>query len=204
MSGLSSVPPTANPILAALRRSSTAVIDGEALAVVPDGELDEGEEGIILHVFSFLVTAQDLESMASVSKKWHELVNRPSLYQSLPSVASDGSVNWANFKNLGIKYKGTEGECFKCLERSTGRILAMKKIRSFPEGEGVPYYLVRELAVLKGMEHDHVTSLELACLTENDLHTFFPYVDKTLHDVINPTGDLEGGCALPEAAVRTL
>ncbi|ETO83346.1 CMGC/CDK/CDC2 protein kinase [Phytophthora nicotianae P1976] len=167
---------------------------------------EEGEdvEMVILHVFSFLLTTQELESMALVSKRWRELTDRQELYHSLPSVTSEGSVNWINFKKLGLKCKGTEGVCFKCLERSTGRTLAMKKIKIFPEEQGVLYYMIRVLGVLKSMKHDHITSLELVSLVKNELHLFFPYVDRTLDEVISPTRDPERGHALPEAVIRNL
>lgn len=61
--------------------------------------------------------------------------------------------------------------------------------------------MLRELAVLKGIKHDHIASLELISLAKDELHVFFPYVDKTLHEVINPTGDPNGGRVLPEAVV---
>ncbi|RLN86869.1 hypothetical protein BBJ28_00021112, partial [Nothophytophthora sp. Chile5] len=163
----------------------------------------EEEEPLLLLVFSFLVTARGLKSVAEVSPKWRELTNRRSLYRSLPSLTSDGAVNWLNFQNLGVKNKGTEGTCFKCCQRSTGKISALKKARVFPKvrcsgGEGIPYYLLRELVVLKGIKHDHITSLELVSLAKGELHVFFPFVDKTLHEVINPTGDPNGGRVLPE------
>ncbi|KAF1780303.1 Cyclin-like [Phytophthora cactorum] len=149
--------------------------------LTPSEHFDLQPIDIILHVFSFLVTAKDLQNMAQVSK----------------NVTPEGSVNWINFKNLGIKNKGTEGTCIKCCQRSTGKILAMKKAR----GEGVPYYMLRELAVLKGIKHDHIASLELISLAKDELHVFFPYVDKTLHEIINPSGDPNGGRVLPEAVL---
>ncbi|KAG1693817.1 hypothetical protein DVH05_022919 [Phytophthora capsici] len=200
----SQTPLDANRMLVALQRSSTATgshaVDSgdEDLVVVPD-DFDEEVDAILLEIFSFLVTTEDLGEMAAVSKKWRELIDSPSLYQALQSVNPDGSVNWVNFKNLGFKNKGTEGECFKCLERSTGKILAMKRARVYPDGEGVPYYMVRELAVLKGMKHDHITPLELVSLSKNKLHSFFPYVDETLDTIIHSTDD---GRTLPETAIR--
>ena len=62
--------------------------------------------------------------------------------------------------------------------------------------------MLRELAVLKGIKHDHIASLELISLAKDELHVFFPYVDKTLHEVINPTGDPSGGRVLSETVVR--
>lgn len=61
--------------------------------------------------------------------------------------------------------------------------------------------MLRELAVLKGIQHDHIASLEMISLVRDELHVFFPYVDKTLHEVINPTGDPNGGRVLPERVV---
>lgn len=174
------------------------------VVLTPTEHFDLQPIDIILHVFSFLVTTKNLQNMAQVSKKWKELTSRRSLYRTLPSVTSEGSVNWINFKNLGIKNKGTEGTCIKCCQRSTGKILAMKKARVFPKGEGVPYYMLRELAVLKGIKHDHIASLELISLARDELHVFFPYVDKTLHEIINPTGDPNGGRVLPEFVIRKL
>ncbi|RLN95374.1 hypothetical protein BBJ28_00019671 [Nothophytophthora sp. Chile5] len=164
----------------------------------------EEEEALLLLVFSFLDTARDLESVAEVSTKWRELTNRRSLYRSLPSLTPDGAVNWLNFRNLGFVTKGTEGTCFKCCQRSTGKILALRRARAFPKGEGVPYYMLRELAVLKGIKHDHIASLELISLAKDELRVFFPFVDKTLHEVINPTGDPNGGRVLPERVIRKL
>lgn len=196
----------------------------------PAEHFDMQPVDMILHVFSFLVSSsEDFYAMAQVSKRWRELTSRRSLCRALPSTLPDGSVNWLNFQNLGIKNKGTEGTCFKCHQRSTGKILAMKKARVFPkvrmaggvagvdgtvggafanswmfgcsQGEGVPYYMLRELAVLKGIKHDHIASLEMISLAKDELHVFFPYVDKTLHEIINPTGDPNGGRTLPEPVV---
>ncbi|TYZ57415.1 hypothetical protein PybrP1_006000 [[Pythium] brassicae (nom. inval.)] len=170
----------------------------------PAEHFDMQPVDMILHVFSFLVSSEDFYNMAQVSKRWRELTSRRSLCRALPSTLPDGSVNWLNFQNLGIKNKGTEGTCFKCHQRSTGKILAMKKARVFPKGEGVPYYMLRELAVLKGIKHDHIASLEMISLAKDELHVFFPYVDKTLHEIINPTGDPNGGRTLAEPVIRRL
>ncbi|EEY62343.1 cell division protein kinase, putative [Phytophthora infestans T30-4] len=141
--------------------------------------------------------------MTLVSKNWRELTDEQELYRPFPSVTPDGSVNWINFKKLSFKCEGSEGECFKCLERSTGRVLAMKRTRIFPEAR-VPYYMIRELSLLKGTTHDHITSLEIVSLVKDELHMFFPYVDRTLDDVIYPTGSCEDGRVLPEPVIRKL
>ncbi|GMF26519.1 unnamed protein product [Phytophthora lilii] len=191
-----------NPLLAALRAPKVA-LGSEVFGALEQGEeeedivivekeelLDTAEEmdAVILHVFSFLVTAGDLNNISRVSRKWKNLTDQQVLYHSLPSLTAEGLVNWVNFKNLGLKHNGTEGECFKCFQRSTGKTLAMKKARVFP----------------KGIKHDHIASLELISLAKDELHVFFPYVDKTLYDIMYPTGEPNGGRVLPEAVVVTL
>lgn len=113
--------------------SSAEIPMHDELDFKPSEHFDFQPIDMILHVFSFLVSSDDLLSMAQVSKKWRELTSRRSLCRALSSTLPDGSVNWLNFQNLGIKNKGTEGTCFKCCQRSTGKILAMKKARVFPK-----------------------------------------------------------------------
>lgn len=159
---------------------------------------------LILNVFAFLVNTEDIYAMSQVSTRWRSLMNQTALFKGVESLNKDGSINWHNFQNLGHKNKGTEGDCFKCRQRSTGRLLAMKKARVFPKGEGVPYYMLRELAVLNGMCHPHISKLEIVSLAKDQLHAYFPYVDKTLHEIINPTSDpnTNSGQVLPEKTTR--
>ena len=106
-----------------------------------------------------------------------------------------------NLKNLGLKNKGTEGKCFQVYERSSGRIFAMKRARVYPDGEGVPYYMLRELAFLSS-SHNHICNLQRVHLHDSSLHVFFEYVHTTLHDLINPTKLLHAGKALPRKQVK--
>ena len=84
-----------------------------------------------------------------------------------------------NLKNLGLKNKGTEGKCFQVYERSSGRIFAMKRARVYPDGEGVPYYMLRELSVSFLASHNHICNLQRVHLHDSSLHVFFEYVHHT-------------------------
>ena len=50
---------------------------------------------------------------------------------------------------LKLKSEGTEGKCYQVKCRRTKRIMALKKARVYPDNEGVPYYMMRELSALK-------------------------------------------------------
>lgn len=175
---------------------------------------------IILEAFAFLIGDQKfIESASVVCRDWCTLIDQRPLWidalrrRSLPSSILDGptpSQNrietkplfFQNFKNLGLKNKGTEGKCFQVYERSSGKVFAMKRARVYPDGEGVPYYMLRELAFLSSASHSHICNLEKVHLHDSNLHVFFEYIDTTLHDLINPTKLLHCGKALPPAMVK--
>lgn len=63
-----------------------------------------------------------------------------------------------------------------CLDRKSGRLLACRKARVFPLADGVPYYMLRELAFMRRANHPNIATLELANLYDNKLFMFFEYV----------------------------
>jgi serine/threonine protein kinase len=65
--------------------------------------------------------------------------------------------------------------------------LLLLQARVYANGEGVPYYMLRELAVLKDLSHPNITALRRVNLHQSQLRIFFDYVPTTLHDFINPT-----------------
>jgi serine/threonine protein kinase len=152
---------------------------------------------IYLLVFSYLVETDDFEKVVQVCKKWQELANRTSIWKHVKMTLDKGEINWHNFQRMkhgskpeaktdifGQISKGTEGVCSKVRCRSTDTILAVKRARVFPNGEGVAYYVLRELAVLQDMSHPHINELFKANLAFDKLHIFFPYVQRTLQDVL--------------------
>ena len=52
--------------------------------------------------------------------------------------------------------EGTYGVVYKAKDRVTGRIMALKKIRLDSEDEGVPSTSIREISLLKELDHPNV------------------------------------------------
>lgn len=52
--------------------------------------------------------------------------------------------------------EGTYGVVYKAKDRITGRIMALKKIRLDSEDEGVPATSIREISLLKELDHINV------------------------------------------------
>lgn len=56
--------------------------------------------------------------------------------------------------------EGTYGVVYKGRHKTTGQVVAMKKIRLESEEEGVPSTAIREISLLKELRHPNIVSLQ--------------------------------------------
>ena len=73
----------------------------------------------------------------------------------VPSVGSKepGLENYEKYEKLG---EGTYGVVFKARNLTTGKIVALKKIRMENEEQGVPPTTLREIATLRELHHPNI------------------------------------------------
>ena len=76
--------------------------------------------------------------------------------------------------------EGTYGVVYKAKDIRTGDIVALKKIRLEVEDEGVPSTALREISVLKTLDHPNVVKLKDVEHSENRLYLVFEYLDQDL------------------------
>lgn len=69
----------------------------------------------------------------------------------------DPVTNYEKIKRIG---EGTYGVVYKARDRTTGEIVALKKILMHKIEEGVPVTAIRELRVLQSCKHPNVVSLK--------------------------------------------
>jgi len=150
-------------------------------------------DDVVLQIFSFFIGSVTADkdacgSLPVVSASWHTSFNSKMLWASMARVDLSGGINWTNLRFKGIKAEGTEGTCFRCCERSSNTEFALKRARvNYPNGEGIPYYMLRELSALKGLQHPNISCPVAVNLHGYKLHVYFDYVDRTLHDYLNPS-----------------
>ncbi|KAJ1735899.1 Cyclin-dependent kinase catalytic subunit, partial [Coemansia biformis] len=67
-----------------------------------------------------------------------------------------GSERYLKLDKVG---EGTYGVVYKARDLQTGTIVAMKKIRLESEDEGVPSTAIREISLLKELQHENIVKL---------------------------------------------
>jgi len=66
--------------------------------------------------------------------------------------------------------EGTYGIVYKAKDKKTGELLALKKIRLDAEAEGIPSTAIREISLLKQLQHPNIVRLYDVVHTEKKTH----------------------------------
>ena len=73
--------------------------------------------------------------------------------------------------------EGTYGIVYKARNKLTNEIIALKKIRLDHEDEGIPSTAVREITLLKELDHPNIVKMMDVVSGEDKLHLIFQFVD---------------------------
>lgn len=98
------------------------------------------------------------------------------------------------YQKLGKIGEGTYGVVHKAKDRHSGEIVALKKIRLDAEDEGIPSTAIREIALLKELQHKSIVRLYDVVHTDKKLTLVFEYLDQDLKKYMDHCdGALEPG-----------
>ena len=90
--------------------------------------------------------------------------------------------------------EGTYGVVYKAKDRVTGEIVALKKIRLEAEDEGIPSTAIREISLLKELQHPNIVRLYDVVHTERKLTLVFEFLDQDLKKYLDVC---DSGLGLP-------
>lgn len=85
-----------------------------------------------------------------------------------------------NFQKVEKIGEGTYGVVYKAKNKLTGEVVALKKIRLDTETEGVPSTAIREISLLKELNHPNIVKLLDVIHTENKLYLVFEFLHQDL------------------------
>jgi cyclin-dependent kinase len=92
------------------------------------------------------------------------------------------------YEKLEMIGEGTYGVVYKAKDIETGEIYALKKIRLESEDEGIPSTAIREIALLKELQHPNIVRLVNVLHTDKKLTLVFEYLDQDLKRLLDTCG----------------
>jgi|Transcript_10653 cyclin-dependent kinase len=87
--------------------------------------------------------------------------------------------------------EGTYGVVYKARNRLSGELVALKKIRLEAEDEGIPSTAIREISILKELQHPNIVRLHDVIHTEKKLTLVFEYLDQDLKKFLDSSDGLD-------------
>lgn len=92
------------------------------------------------------------------------------------------------FQKLEKIGEGTYGVVYKAREKTTGKLVALKKIRPESENEGIPATTIREILLLKNLKHSTIINMMEVIHSEDKMYLVFEYVETDLKQLIEMYG----------------
>jgi cyclin-dependent kinase 12/13 len=118
-----------------------------------------------------------------------------------PAAGAPATLSWGcarsvdEFEKLEQIGEGTYGQVYMAKNKTTGEIVALKKVRMDNEKEGFPITAIREIKILKNLAHKNVVKLKeivvsrahAANQNKGSIYMVFEYLD---HDLTGLAGAL--------------
>ncbi|XP_034237369.1 cyclin-dependent kinase 1 [Thrips palmi] len=111
--------------------------------------------------------------------------------------AGGAMADYLKIEKIG---EGTYGVVYKGRNKVTGQIVAMKKIRLESEDEGIPSTAIREISLLKELQHPNIVRLLQHVMEEPRLYLIFEFLSMDLKKHMD---QLKAGECLPPETVRS-
>ena len=100
------------------------------------------------------------------------------------SFGENSIENYVRLEKIGT---GTYGVVYKAQDLRTNKLVALKKILLDVEPEGIPSTAIREICILRELEHPHIVVLADVIATDQDLYLIFEYLNNDLKQFLDAT-----------------
>ncbi|CAH8607690.1 unnamed protein product [Schistosoma margrebowiei] len=103
-------------------------------------------------------------------------------------MSTRGNYALSDFIRLEKIGEGTYGVVYKCKNKVNGKFAALKKIRLENDEEGVPSTAIREISLLKELQHPNIVNLEQVIMENGRLYLVFEYLNVDLKRYLDDSG----------------
>ncbi len=90
------------------------------------------------------------------------------------------SDDWSRYQRTEKIGEGTYGIVYKAIDKNTNESVALKKIRLDHEDEGIPSTAIREISLLKELDHPNICPLKQLVYSESRLWLIFDFLERDL------------------------
>ncbi|KAI9315011.1 kinase-like domain-containing protein [Dichotomocladium elegans] len=129
------------------------------------------------------------DSLSSAGSPVSSLSTSPTYSRYTPKHSRRKFIGASKISEYQFQQKlgeGTFGEVHKGLHKSTGDVVALKRILMHNEKEGIPITAIREIKILKQLHHKNI--VPLTDLAVDRVYMVFPYMDHDLAGLLeNPS-----------------
>lgn len=95
------------------------------------------------------------------------------------------------YRKISKLGEGTYGEVYKAIDTMTNETVAIKRIRLEHEEEGVPGTAIREVSLLKELQHENIVELKSVIHHNHRLHLIFEYAENDLKKYIDKNPNID-------------
>lgn len=116
------------------------------------------------------------------------------VWRNIPLVNNDGVLNHNAIDRSpnSIPRRGTEGVCMKFFCKSKQEYVALRIPRIERDKVPSPFYVLRELDVLKTISHPSICPLYAVSMIESSIYFIFPFVSMNIQEIVYPFMETRG------------
>jgi len=122
----------------------------------------------------------------------------------MPTAASLTQQQLDRYQRMDVLGEGTYGVVYRCLDKTTNRICALKKMRLDRTDEGIPQTALREVSILQEIHHENIVNLCDVICAEGKLYLVFEFVDQDLKKALDKRGGPFTGLSLKRLMYQML
>jgi len=97
------------------------------------------------------------------------------------------------YQRLDVLGEGTYGVVYRAIDKTTGKTVALKKMRLDRTEEGIPQTALREVSILQEIHHVNIVNLLDVICADGKLYLIFEFVDQDLKKALDKRSPAHAG-----------